>query len=234
MIESVSYFCIIKTVPTSINVNNYLRDGAGRIFVFGSIDFIKNNNNQTLKSCNMKKSKVMGMAGFLLVFMALLLYSPVMAQDSKESKIINDSHEARAEFIKSDGLMQSLFENSYGYVIFPNVGKGAVGVGGAAGNGTVYERGKVIGSAKLKQLSVGLQLGGQAYREVIFFENKEALDRFKADNFEFAAQASAVAVTSGASANVKYRNGVMVFTQEKGGLMYEASVGGQKFDYNAF
>jgi lipid-binding SYLF domain-containing protein len=86
----------------------------------------------------------------------------------------------------------------------------------------------------MKQVSVGFQFGGQAYREVIFFENKAALDRFKEDKFEFAAQASAVAATTGASANVKYKDGVMVFTQEKKGLMYEASIGGQKFSYSPF
>jgi lipid-binding SYLF domain-containing protein len=130
--------------------------------------------------------------------------------------------------------MQSLFDNSYGYVIFPNVGKGAIGVGGAAGNGIVSENGKTIGSAKMKQVSVGFQFGGQAYREVIFFENKGALNRFKQNKFEFSAQASAVAATAGASTNVKYREGVMIFTQQKGGLMYEASIGGQKFSYTPF
>ena len=129
--------------------------------------------------------------------------------------------------------MKNLFDNSYGYVIFPNVGRGAIGVGGAAGNGIVYEKGNVIGTAKMKQVTVGFQFGGQAYREVIFFENKEALDRFKENKFEFAAQVSAVAATAGASADVKYKDGVMVFTQEKGGLMYEAAVGGQKFSFSA-
>jgi len=118
--------------------------------------------------------------------------------------------------------------------MFPNVGKGAVGVGGAAGNGIVFENGKATGRAKMKQVSVGFQFGGQAYREVIFFENKAALDRFKQNKFEFSAQASAIAATAGASANVKYRNGVLVFTQGKGGLMYEASIGGQKFSYAPF
>ena len=151
-----------------------------------------------------------------------------------KAKLIEDSKEAKAEFIKSDGLMKSLFDNSYAYVIFPNVGKGAIGVGGAAGNGIVFEKEKEIGRAKMKQVSVGFQFGGQAYREVIFFENKAALDRFKEDKFEFAAQASAVAATTGASANVKYKEGVMVFTQEKKGLMYEASIGGQKFSYSPF
>jgi lipid-binding SYLF domain-containing protein len=86
----------------------------------------------------------------------------------------------------------------------------------------------------MKQVTVGFQWGGQAYREVIFFENKETLDRFKENKIEFSVQASAVAATKGASGNVKYANGVMIFTQEKGGLMYEASVGGQKFKYTAF
>ena len=168
----------------------------------------------------------------ILAFVAaLVLPATLMAQDDDQQKIINDSEEAKSQFIKSDGLMKNLFDNSYGYVIFPNVGKGAIGVGGAAGNGIVYEKGKMIGKAKMKQVSVGFQFGGQAYREVIFFENQAALDRFKQDKFEFAGQASAVAADKGASVNVKYKNGVMVFTQEKGGLMYEASVGGQKFDY---
>ena len=147
---------------------------------------------------------------------------------------MEDSKKAQAEFIKSDGLMKNLFDKSIGYVIFPNVGKGGIGVGGAAGNGILYENGNAVGSAKMKQVSVGFQFGGQSYREVIFFENKAALDRFKEDKFEFSAQASAVAVKSGASADAKYRDGVMVFTQEKGGLMYEAAVGGQKFSFDAF
>jgi lipid-binding SYLF domain-containing protein len=130
--------------------------------------------------------------------------------------------------------MQNLFNNSYAYAIFPNVGKGGIGIGGAAGNGIVFQNGRPIGSAKMKQVTVGFQFGGQTYREVIFFENAAALDRFKQDNFEFSAQASAVAVTKGASGNVKYSDGVMIFTQEKKGLMYEASIGGQKFSFTAF
>jgi lipid-binding SYLF domain-containing protein len=182
----------------------------------------------------MKKNNMIRMTCHLLVLTALIMPAPLLAQDSKENRLMEDSKEAKAGFIKADGLMQSLFDNSHGYVIFPNVGKGAIGVGGAAGNGIVYENGKATGSAKMKQVSVGFQFGGQAYREVIFFENQAALDRFKQNKFEFSAQASAVAATAGASANVKYREGVMVFTQEKGGLMYEASVGGQKFSYSAF
>ncbi|HEX7903499.1 MAG TPA: YSC84-related protein [Chitinophagaceae bacterium] len=180
----------------------------------------------------MKKNSIIRLSAVLLAFTTLALPTKLMAQGSKENKIIKDSKEAKAAFIKSDELMKNLFEKAYGYVIFPNVGKGAIGVGGAAGNGTVFEKGTVVGTAKMKQVSVGFQFGGQAYREVIFFESKAGLDRFKENKFEFAAQASAVAVTAGASTNVKYRNGVMVFTQEKGGLMYEASIGGQKFSYH--
>lgn len=174
--------------------------------------------------------------GFRITILLLLsaLSISCFSQNSKDLKLVEDSKVAKAEFVKSDSLMESLFNNSRGYVIFPNVGKGAIGIGGAAGNGIVFEGGNPVGNASLKQVSIGFQFGGQEYREVIFFQNQEALDRFKQGKFEFAAQASAVAVTAGAAANVKYTDGVMVFTQEKKGLMYEASIGGQKFGYTAF
>ena len=156
------------------------------------------------------------------------------AQSDKEKSLIEDCNTAKAEFIKTDALLSKLFETAAGYVIFPNVGKGAVGVGGASGNGIVYEKGVMIGKAKMSQVSVGFQLGGQAYRELIFFENQESIDRFKKNKVEFSAQASAVAATAGASANAKYHEGVMIYTQQKGGLMYEASVGGQKFKFSTF
>lgn len=163
----------------------------------------------------------------------VLNITPILGQSTaKKNKIIADSKTAKAEFIKSDPLMKALFEKASGYVIFPNVGKAGLGIGGAAGNGVVYEHNTMVGMAKLSQLSIGFQAGGQAYREVIFFETKKELERFKQSRFEFSAQASAVAVTEGASANVKYTNGVMVFTMQKGGLMYEASIGGQKFKFN--
>jgi lipid-binding SYLF domain-containing protein len=165
----------------------------------------------------------------VLICAGLLLPILLVAQDSK--RIISDGKKAKAAFIKTDALMKSLFENSYGYAIFPNVGKGAIGIGGAAGSGAVYEQGKNIGTAKMIQVNAGFQFGGKAYREVIFFENKEALDHFKNNQLEFSGQASAVAVKEGASANIKYRNGVMVFTQEKSGLMLEAAIGGQKFTF---
>jgi lipid-binding SYLF domain-containing protein len=183
----------------------------------------------------MKKGNIIMSLKFAIVLAVTTIGSDSFGQSSrKDKRLVEDSHEARTEFISVDGLMKNLFDNSYGYVIFPNVGKGGIGIGGAAGNGIVYEKGNIIGKAKMTQVSIGFQFGGQAYREVIFFESKADLDRFKEDNLEFSAQASAVAVTAGASANVKYANGVMIFTQQKGGLMYEASIGGQKFDFTGF
>ena len=180
----------------------------------------------------MKLLRSFPMAAILFILTALIISGPINAQsEEKDDKIIADAKEAKTAFIKADGLMQSLFDNSYGYVIFPNVGKGAIGIGGAAGNGAVFQKGKLVGMAKMTQVSVGFQWGGQAYREVIFFETEADLNRFKENKIEFSGQASAVAVTKGAAANVKYKEGVMIFSQTKGGLMYEASVGGQKFKF---
>ncbi len=168
----------------------------------------------------------------IFTFSFLLSVSTISAQlSTKDQKIVDDAKAAKTEFIKSDGLMKNLFENAYAYVILPNVGKGGIGIGGAAGNGAVFQKGTHIGMAKMTQVTIGFQWGGQAYREVIFFETKADLDRFKENRLELSAQASAVAATAGASANVKYKEGVMIFTQAKGGLMYEASIGGQKFKF---
>ena len=154
----------------------------------------------------------------------------VFAQDGND-RIMADSKEAQAAFIKTDPGLKKWFADSYGYVIFPNVGKGGVIVGGAGGNGTVYEKGKTIGTANMVQATVGAQIGGKAYREVIFFETKGALDRFRENKFEFSSQISAVALKTGVSANAKYTDNVAVFTEDKGGLMAEVSVGGQKFTF---
>ena len=139
------------------------------------------------------------MKNLILILASSFVITSINAQTGKDRKIIDDAATAKAEFIKTDGLMQSLFNNAYGYAIFPNVGKGGIGIGGAAGNGAVYQGGAAIGMAKLTQVTVGFQFGGQAYREVIFFENQAAMDRFKADNIELSAQASAVAATAGSA-----------------------------------
>jgi len=139
--------------------------------------------------------------------------------------------EALANFKKADPGLNIYFSKAFGYAIFPTVGKGAIGIGGAYGSGEVFKKGRLIGKTSISQLTIGFQLGGQAYSELIFFKDKNTLDNFTSGNFEFGAQASAVAVTAGASADADYDNGVAIFTMAKGGLMYEASVGGQKFSF---
>ena len=175
----------------------------------------------------MKKNQILMLSTF--AFITLFLSYSSKAQD----KIFGESKEAKEAFIKADGSMKDRFNNSYAYVIFPSVAKAALVVGGAGAQGAVYEKDKKIGTAKMAQVNVGAQVGGQAYREVIFFENKDALDRFKDNKVEFSGQVSAVAAKSGASANAKYTEGVQVFTQEKSGLMAEASIGGQKFTFKS-
>jgi lipid-binding SYLF domain-containing protein len=143
------------------------------------------------------------------------------------------------------------FKNSYGYAVFPTIGKGGIGVGGAHGSGRVYAKGAHVGDTSMTQITVGLQLGGEAYSQIIFFQDKRAFDEFTGGNFEFGAQATAVAITAGASAQAStggtgagasgtqshaktaggYQKGMAVFTVAKGGLMYEATIGGQKFSY---
>ena len=141
------------------------------------------------------------------------------------------AQEAVAEFMKKDPSMKSFFDKAYAYAVFPTVGKGAAGIGGAYGSGSVHRGGKMIAYTSLTQVNIGFQLGGQAYREIIFFKNEKAFNTFKDGKLEFAAQATAVAATAGAAANASYANDVAVFTTIKGGLMYEASIGGQGFSY---
>lgn len=160
---------------------------------------------------------------FLMAIIALT--QPVVAQS--EAKV----QEVIKKFAEGDPGMQTWFKEAYGYVVFPSVGKGGIGIGGARGKGLVYEQGKLVGRSTLTELTVGLQLGGQAFSEVIFFKDKTAFDDFTRGNFEFGAQVSAVALKAGVSADLAYNSGVAVVTATKGGLMYEASIGGQKFSY---
>ena len=157
-------------------------------------------------------------------------------------------------FRKADSV-KPFFENSYGYAVFPTIGKGGIGVGGAYGTGQVYAQGKPTGTAKMFKGTIGFQLGGQVFSQMIFFQDKRAFDEFTSGNFEFDAGVSAVAITAGvqakagtegatagasagpatgAQAQTSYRRGMVVFVHAKGGLMYEATVGGQKFSYNAY
>lgn len=150
-------------------------------------------------------------------------------------------------------VSSEFFDNSYGYAVFPSIGKAGIGIGGARGKGRVFAQGVHVGDTKMTQLSIGLQLGGQAFSQIIFFQDERAFTEFTSGNFEFGAQAAAVAITAGASAAAttsgatagasggkndattvgQYHKGMAIFTVTKGGLMYEASVGGQKFSYKS-
>lgn len=170
----------------------------------------------------------------LVAVLLLFFISTTEAQTANQQEIITDAEAARQTLIQQDSHMQTLFENSVGYVIFPNVGKGAYVVGGASGNGAVYQNGQLIGMADLKQLDVGLQLGGQAFIQVMFFGNEQAMNEFKQGGFKLAGNASAVALDKGAADNINFKDGVAVVTLPKAGAMIEVSVGGQKFDFEAF
>jgi lipid-binding SYLF domain-containing protein len=153
---------------------------------------------------------------------------------------------------KASSQVQPFFKNAYGYAVFPTVGKGGLGIGGAYGEGQVYRGGKVTGRSRLVKLSIGFQAGGQAFSQIIFFKDKRAYDEFTSGQFAFDAQASAVAITAGAQAQVgstgstagaspgpnagkqahtNYQRGLAIFIHAKGGLMYEAAIAGQKFSF---
>ena len=181
------------------------------------------------------------MLGAWLLALGALLALPAQADEYDETIAVFRKAEQSGKF----------FANAYGYAVFPTIGKGGIGVGGAYGKGRVYEKGKVIGDTSMTQLSIGFQLGGQGFSQIIFFENAEALRLFTKGEFEFGAEASAVAITLGASAKAgstgasagasavpdkakvtgAYNKGMAVFTIAKGGLMYEATIAGQKFNY---
>ncbi len=164
-----------------------------------------------------------------------------------------DDYDEAIKVFQDAGQSGKFFNDCYGYAIFPTIGKGGIGIGGAHGKGRVYVGGTHVGDTSMTQLTAGFQLGGQAFSQIIFFEDKRAFDEFTGGNFEFGAQATAVAITAGASVGAsttgssagasggqhdaatvgKYYKGMAIFTVAKGGLMYEATVGGQKFNYKA-
>jgi len=144
------------------------------------------------------------------------------------------ARQAIVDMEKADPGINQFRHGSAGYAVFATVGKGGLGIGGAHGTGVLFEEGMAIGSVSLTQLTIGLQAGGQAYSEIVFFENEKTMAAFKRGELALAAQVSAVALATGASANAKYVDGVTVFTLAKGGLMAEASVGGQRFGFKPF
>ena len=178
----------------------------------------------------------------IIFILALALANPVQA----------DKFTDTIQVFKKSETVQPFFKNAYGYAVFPTVGKAGIGIGGSYGTGQVYQGGKVTGEVSLIKGSIGWQWGGQAFSQMIFFEDKRAYDEFTSGNFEFDATASAVAITAvvqasagsegasagasagpatGAQAKTSYHKGMAVFTHAKGGLMYEAAIGGQKFSF---
>lgn len=150
----------------------------------------------------------------------------------EQKHVIHMSQRATVAFKKADPALAKFFKNSAGYVVFPKVAKGGAGIGGAGGKGTFFRKdGHPVGLARLSQFTLGVQLGGQTFREIIFFENQAAIDSFKYGGLKMSADATAVLVAEGAGAHAAYRNGVAIFTLPIGGLMFEASIGGQSFRF---
>ncbi len=149
----------------------------------------------------------------------------------KELTEEEETGEALAIFRENYPELKKFFDTAYGYAVYPSVRKAGILVGGSRGKGDVYEDNVFVGKSTLTQLTVGLQLGAQAYREIIFFKNKRIMNDFKQGRLTLGAQASAVALGSGVSADARYSKGVAIFTAAKGGLMLETSVGGQRFTF---
>jgi lipid-binding SYLF domain-containing protein len=180
--------------------------------------------NSTIKRARM---------GLILIVVASPLILGAIGRAFSADQLI-EANKTVSLYKKADPGLATFFGMAAGYAVFPGIGKGGAGLGGAYGKGVLFEKGKAVGKTTLTQVTVGLQLGGQTYSEIIFFESAAALAEFRSSNFALSAQVSAVALKSGASSNAKYRDGVAVFTATKGGLMLEASVGGQKFSYEPY
>lgn len=150
---------------------------------------------------------------------------------ARRASLMDDAQPTVRRFEREDPGLRDFMANAYGYAVFPEIGKGGIIVGGAYGKGVVYQQNRAVGYADMTQASVGAQLGGQTYAELIVFQTPAALDRFKNNALTFAANASAVAIKTGAAAAAKYEDGVAVFTMPRRGLMAEASIGGQKFTF---
>ncbi len=149
-----------------------------------------------------------------------------------DQAMINDARATLDRFTDRDPGLQSWVNGAHGYAVFPEIGKGGFIAGGAFGRGMVFERGEPVGRTSVSQATLGAQIGGQSYSQVIFFQDDAALRTFQRGNLEFSAQATAVAATAGAAATTSYEKGVAVFILTRGGLMAEATIGGQRYTYN--
>lgn len=165
------------------------------------------------------------------LFLLLLVLASCGSGKGTADDLVIDAKQEKAMIEREFPMMSNYFKSSEGYAIFPNVGKGAYIVGGASGNGVVYENGRIVGYADLKQVDIGLQIGGKAFVEVLFFENEQVLERFKNGTYELSANISAVVLDEGFSKDLEFQDGVAVVTVPKGGAMAGISVGGQRFEF---
>jgi len=179
-----------------------------------------------MKTSNLKKFQLL----ILMLYIGLPMALTAQVGGWK-ADLIEDSQKAMEKMIKQKPKLQSFKDKSYAYAVFPRITKGAIGIGGAGGKGIVFKNHIPTGQSTMSQATIGFQLGGQQYVEIIFFENQQAYDKFTNKKVKFSGQASAVAIVPGASVDVAFKNGMAVFTQTKGGLMYEASIGGQHFSF---
>jgi lipid-binding SYLF domain-containing protein len=170
----------------------------------------------------------------ILLACALLIIAGCTTAPQGENErqlLVSDSNDALRQMKSQDSSLGQFLNHGYAYAIFPSVGKGALIAGGAYGRGVVYEQGKMVGYSDISQATIGLQAGGQSYSELVVFEKQLDFDRFVGGHFAFAANASAVAIKTGAAETAKYTDGVAVFVQPTGGLMVEAAIGGQQFTF---
>lgn len=167
----------------------------------------------------------------VLATAASILALSACATPPSRDTIIANARATLDRFVERDPGIERWLEQAHAYAVFPDIGKGGLWVGGGFGRGIVFRDGTPIGETTVSQATVGAQIGAQTFSQVIFFRDQAALARFQAENFEFSAQATAVAATEGAAATTSYERGVAVFIHSRGGLMAEASVGGQKFRY---
>ncbi len=168
------------------------------------------------------------------VLTSLLLITPALTSVALGEELRDEAERAIGVLQTTDPGLTNLFAKSAGFVVFPSVGKAGLFFGAEHGNGLVFEKNKPVGEATMAEFNVGPQVGGQTFYEVIFFETPDDLAHFKQGNYEMSAETSAVYVTTGAAATARYRDGVEVFTLTRGGLMVDASIGGQKFTYKPF
>jgi lipid-binding SYLF domain-containing protein len=201
----------------------------------GSLDFYPDvsTGTQSIQSASLERIMKILFKSITLIAFLLTTGSTLAWEPDNKDKMELSVAKAILEAKEKDATLAEWFESASGYAVIPRVGKAGFGIGGARGKGLVISGDATIGNVTLTQVTVGLQLGAQVYSEYIFFKDQTALDDFKRGNFELGAQVSAVAVNAGASADANYNKGVAVFTIAEGGLMYEASVGGQKLNFKA-